>query len=91
MSGQKIPIESRASLDRLVEESGRGQKLVMTKYGVVNLSSIDSIVVDVDAMRRIAEQRRMGIAEAQARSDVLGPDVISEDMKKLPKPNNEKS
>ena len=61
MSGTVIPLKEY-ELDGLVRASQRGG-LVMTSYGVVNCSSIDSITLHHEAMREIAEQKRMGIED----------------------------
>ena len=54
----------------------------MTSYGVVNCSSIDSITLHHEAMREIAEQKRMGIEDPIR--EVLGSG-IQKDQKLLNK------
>jgi hypothetical protein len=71
-SKTEIPLESKESLDILIEAANSGARLVKTKFGVIDTSSIDCIVVDVKSMNRIAEQERMGIKTEQANRDVLG-------------------
>jgi hypothetical protein len=82
MSGQKIPLESREELDALMAAANGGARLVMTKYGVVNLSSIDSITLHKELMDEVAEKIRFGENEESARSKILG-NGFSEEQKKL--------
>ena len=83
MSGQKIPLESVEELDKLIELSGKGQKLVKTKYGVVNLASIDSIVVHKEIMNEIREQMKYGKLEEDAMREALGAGIFEEETKRL--------
>jgi hypothetical protein len=83
MSGEEIPLESREALDNLISEANKGTKLVMTKYGVVNLSSIDSIVLHKELMREAYEQMKVGIKEDEAIQEALGPGVFDGDKKLL--------
>jgi hypothetical protein len=78
MSGQKIPLESVEDLDKLIEASAQGAKLVKTKYGVINLASIDSIVVHKEMMSEIKLQMTYGIGEEKARGEVLGVGIFEE-------------
>jgi hypothetical protein len=72
MSGQEIPLESREALDRFMEAANSGAKLIMTKYGIVNTSSIDSIVPHKELMGEIAEQMKFGHTEEESRGQILG-------------------
>ena len=78
MSGQKIPLESVEDLDKLIEASAAGAKLVKTKFGVVNLASIDSIVVHKEIMKEIRAQMDYGIEEEKARGETLGVGIFEE-------------
>ena len=83
MSGEKIPLESIEELDKLIELSSRGAKLVKTKYGVVNLASIDSIVVHKEIMKEIHEQMKYGKLAAEAEREALGAPIFEEEVKRI--------
>lgn len=82
-SGQKIPLESKEALDALVAAANSGARLVVTKHGVIDTSSIDSIVLHKELMAEYAERlKQLGDAET-AKRDVLGDGVFTEEVKKL--------
>lgn len=78
MSGQEIPLESREALDKFLEAANAGAKLIMTKYGVVNTASVDSIVPHKEKMAEIAENMRYGHSEEESRAKILGPSPFDE-------------
>lgn len=46
MGRQEIPIESEEALLKFLDRANKGDRLVLTKHGVINPSSVDSIVPD---------------------------------------------
>ena len=72
MSGQKIPLATKEELLALVEAANKGARLVITKYGVVNPASIDSIVRNKSAMEEVAEQMKYVSSREEAESRALG-------------------
>ena len=57
MSGVEIPVESEEALQNFLQEANSGKKLVLTKYGIVNVASIDSIVLHKEKMQELAEMK----------------------------------
>ena len=72
MSGNEIAIESEAEVENLLRQANAGAKLVVTKHGIVNIASIDSIVKNKEVMKEISQQLRYGKTESMAIRDVLG-------------------
>lgn len=73
MSGQGIILESEEELTKLLHEANEGKKLVLTKHGVVNIASIDSIVEHKEVLDSIRELVRYGKTPEQARIESLPP------------------
>lgn len=72
-SGTIIPIEGREALDALMDGINGGARLVMTKHGVVDASSIDSIVLHTKLMTEIVERARQIEGDTQkAQLEMLG-------------------
>jgi hypothetical protein len=83
-SGTVIPIEGREALDALMEGVNKGARLVMTKYGVVDSSSIDSIVLHTELMREISGRALQLEGDTKkAKDDVMGAGIFEENMKRL--------
>ena len=86
MSGQEIAIESEEALQRFLTEANAGKRLILTRYGVVNVSSIDSIVPNHERMERYHDLLRDGyleIEQGQTRQDAalertLGPSPFAQ-------------
>lgn len=72
MSGQEIPLESEEALQGFLAEANSGKKLVVTKYGIVNVNSIDSVTPHKAKMEELADERRYYDNEI-ALGRVLGP------------------
>lgn len=83
MSGQEIPLESREALDKFLEAANAGAKLIMTKYGVVNTASVDSIVPHKEKLAEIAEEMKYGRTENEARERIMGASPFDEEKKML--------
>jgi hypothetical protein len=49
MSGKKISLESEEEVRSFLEQANKGMRLVLTKHGVINPASVDSIVPDNEA------------------------------------------
>lgn len=74
MSGKDIQIDGEEALRLLLTEANKGKKLILTKYGVVNASSIDSITEDKGAMDEIRHEMKLsGKSEQQAKESVMPP------------------
>lgn len=73
MSGQEIILESEEDLMKLLTEADKGKKLVLTKHGVVNVASIDSIVKHKEVLESIRQSMEYGKTEEQARAEALPP------------------
>lgn len=69
MSGQEIPLESEEALQGFLVEANSGKKLIVTKYGIVNMSSIDSVTPD----KGKNEDLYYAIKRGDGIEDVLGP------------------
>jgi len=87
-----IPIESREEIDAIVKAANAGARLLWTKYGVIDSSSIDCIVVDKEKMAEVGALMRLktmtdnGLIqkdEEAARREVLGESPFQEEPKKL--------
>lgn len=72
MSGKEIPLKEE-QLDALIDASKRGG-LIKTSYGIVNCSSIDSIILHTELMRDMNQREKTP-------DDLLGPSPF--DTKKL--------
>ena len=79
MSGQEIPLEDEAAVMRVLEMANKGMKLVLTKYGVVNCASIDSIVPHREKMEEVAERLkfRTDVSRENMEAHVLGRSPFS--------------
>ena len=86
MSGVEVVLVGREALDALMDAANKGARLVMTKYGVINPSSIDSITLHRDLMGSVADQMRYGKTLDQATAEVLGslPTIEESNAKALP-------
>ena len=56
MGGADIVIESDEDLRQFLSEASTGKKLIITKHGVANVASIDSILPHSDMNRVLAEK-----------------------------------
>lgn len=72
MGGEEIPI-TEDGLTRFLREANSGKKIVVTEYGIVNVSSVDSIVRHKEKMREVVELIRIGRNKKDAVSEVMGP------------------
>ena len=86
MSGVKITLVGREALDAVMDAANKGARLIMTKHGVINPSSIDSITLDRDLMGAISDGMRYGKTLEQASAEVLAslPTIEDSNTKKLP-------
>ena len=80
-----IPIETREEVDAIVAAVNKGARLVQTKCGIVDSSSIDSITVHKELMQEICEQMKY---DKQLKSEdvarkILGAPIFEEEVKKL--------
>ena len=78
MGGQEIPLESKEEIENLLSQVEMGKKLILTKYGIVNVSSIDSVVIDKEKSDGVTELRGIGRSEEEARKEILGPSPFAE-------------
>ena len=82
MSGQEIPVGSEEEVMKILEMANKGVKLVMTRYGVVNCASIDSIVPHKEKMQDAFEQlkfdRQLTLKVAEAKA--IGPSPFTRDL-----------
>lgn len=87
MGGQEIVIEDEQALQQFLSEANTGKKLIITKYGIVNVSSIDSIIIHKEKMMEITEALRLNKSKEQALSESLGPSpfvkLLSDNMRML--------
>ena len=73
MSGQEIPLENEEALTQLLSEANAGKKLILTKYGVINVSSIDSITPHKEKLEEVRDMLQFGTDRAKAEAEALGP------------------
>jgi hypothetical protein len=73
MSGVEIPIESEEALVHFLSEASSGKNLVVTKYGIPNVASIDSITIHKEKMEEVREMLYLGTDRAKAEAEALGP------------------
>jgi len=85
MSGVEIPIDGEVSLQSFLTEANSGKKLVLTKYGIVNVASIDSITIHKEKMAELAQLREYKMENPER--EVLGEspfkELFGEEYKKL--------
>ena len=55
MSGAEIPLESMDEVAAVVKAANDGAKLIVTKHGIINVASIDSISPFKEKMQEVAE------------------------------------
>ena len=70
MSGQEIPIEEEKLLE-FIKEAEKGKKLIITRYGIPNVASIDSIVPDKErneSVRYLQQVSQCTREDAEART-----------------------
>ena len=72
MSGQEIPLENEEALQKFLEEANAGKKLVLTKFGVVNVASIDSITPHKELMAEVWQDTKLGTPRDRAEQSALG-------------------
>jgi len=72
MSGAEIPLENEEAVKRFLEEANAGKKLILTKYGIVNVASVDSIAPDKKKMETVGQYVGMGRSELEAENETLG-------------------
>ncbi len=72
MSGQEIPLANEDEVSQIVAAANKGAKLIVTKYGVVNAASIDSIIPFKEKMQDVRELIKYGRAPESAEWEVLG-------------------
>ena len=77
MSGQEVVLESEEALESFLREANSGKKLILTKYGIVNVASIDSIVKHKEKMQEISEAIGYGKTPEQARAEIMGDSPFS--------------
>jgi antitoxin (DNA-binding transcriptional repressor) of toxin-antitoxin stability system len=93
-SGTEIPIRDDEALARLLAEANAGNRLVITAHGIVDVSSIDSIVPHHELNSAVADKLRLqrmledGSQERQftpeqARDEVLGAPQLEGVRRKL--------
>ena len=80
-----IPIETREEVDAIVAAVNKGARLVQTKYGIVDSSSIDSITVHKELMQEIWEQMKYdkNLKAEDVAQKLLGIPIFEEEIKKL--------
>lgn len=72
MGGVEIMIAGDDDLKAFLVEANTGKKLILTKYGVVNVASIDSIVVHKEKMSEANQLFQMGRSQKEAEKEALG-------------------
>ena len=83
MGGEKIPLESENAMIDLLNQANSGKKLVFTKYGVVNVSSIDSITPYKEKMTELGELLKIGRNQEEAILEILGSGINTKKTKHL--------
>lgn len=78
MSGEEISLENEEAVRELLSQANAGKKLILTKYGVVNVSSIDSIVPHKEKMAGVREILKLGRTKEEAEKEVLGVSPFAE-------------
>ena len=80
-----IPIETREEVDAIVAAVNKGARLVQTKYGIVDSSSIDSVTVHKELMQEICEQMKYdkNLKAEDVAQKLLGAPIFEEEVKKL--------
>jgi len=72
-SKNEIPVANEEDLMKLLSEANAGKKLVLTKYGVIDVSSIDCIIPHKGKMQEVGESIRYGKKLEEAEAEALGP------------------
>ena len=78
MSGADVPLENEEEVKRFLEEANAGKKLILTKYGIVNVASVDSIVPDKKKMEAVKEYVGMGRNVLEAEGEGESHTVVEE-------------
>ena len=73
MSGQEVMLENEEAVQALLREANEGKKLVLTKHGVINIASIDSIVPHKEKLDSMRDYLRLGKSKEEALREVLEP------------------
>lgn len=73
MSGQEIPLENEEAVINLLSQANSGKKLILIKYGVINVSSIDSITPHKEKMEEVRNALLLGQSREKAELESLGP------------------
>jgi hypothetical protein len=93
MSGTEIPIDGEEALMEILNKANSGAKLILTKYGVINVQSIDSIVPYKEKLEEVMELLRLGKNIDDAKKYVLGESpfsrLLSNKMSMLPQQRTE--
>lgn len=74
MSGQEIPLESEEALQSFLNEANGGKKLIVTKYGIINVNSIDSVTQHKEKMEELYHELKAGGGV----NEVLGPSPFAQ-------------
>ena len=77
MSGQEVPLENEEAVKHLLLEANSGKKLILTKYGVVNVASIDSITPHKEKMSEVLDMVNLGQSREKAEAESLGASPFS--------------
>lgn len=72
MSGQEVLLEDDEAVRDLLREANEGKKLILTKHGIVNVSSIDSITPHKEKLAEMGDLLRLGKTKDEA-MDYLCP------------------
>lgn len=71
MSGQEILLENDEAVRDLLREANEGKKLILTKHGIVNVASIDSITPHKEKLTELRELMHLGKTREEAIKDIL--------------------
>jgi len=69
MGGAEVMIANEEDLEIFLQEANTGKKLILTKYGVVNVASIDSILPHKEKMAEVKELLKAGIEKDQKEAE----------------------
>lgn len=87
-SGPEVIIGSEEDLRSFLEAANRpNQKLVFTKYGVINVSFVVSVLPHKEKIAEVNEYLKIGRSKEEAMNEVLGispfAKILSDKMKML--------
>ena len=72
MSGEGIVVESEEALQSFLNEANSGKKLILTKYGIVNVASVECVIPHKEKIEAINESMKYGTPMEEAIKNELG-------------------